>query len=560
MRLKFDLAGMSRDLTFPDRGLVLLTGPVGAGKTLIHDAVFWALFGRSLRGRMPEGNVRLEMGDLVVTRERKGGRLTFECADSAHPTTRKAQAALDARIGNVDTWLHTALCSSEDARQFIRAADKERKALIEELLPAFAQFDPALDRCRAELRQAEADHFAASRAAGERATEVRVLQAGLVHLEHAAQIDVGQAPVAEDFGAQRAVWEGEKVRLKQLIERLERDSGAALIQSQNDLQALRVELAGVTHAHEEAKFKLTAANKQLDVLSAKMCPICAQPIPAEKVAAASAWAEESKTAAAAMAERRAEEDAAFKTRWESLQAVYGAQHDALIARMRAARSALSEAEDALRDVKERESRWLDQRRRYDAQLAAKQQADALLARDRERLVAAEQHLAATQKRVAECELDVQRLRASEQVLGLRGARVQLIERTIRALEACANTYMATLWPDVRLQIRSVKEVKGGTRDEVSLTLTGHSTEEVRQVSKGEGRRIDYALFFARRDMLRAAGAVPPFSFHDEMLDGFEDPTQVGALLTRIAQDELVVVISHKQAVWDGLRWDQRIAL
>jgi recombinational DNA repair ATPase RecF len=49
----FQVGGGSVDLEFPDRGLVLVTGPNGHGKSSLIESVAFGCWGETLRGRSP---------------------------------------------------------------------------------------------------------------------------------------------------------------------------------------------------------------------------------------------------------------------------------------------------------------------------------------------------------------------------------------------------------------------------------------------------------------------------------------------------------------------------
>lgn len=94
------------DIT-PDGNIVKITGKNGAGKTSVLDAIWWALDrgtavqAQPIRSGEKSGDIRLDLGDLIVTRRftEKTSTLTVEDADG---TRRKSpQAVLEALVGRL---------------------------------------------------------------------------------------------------------------------------------------------------------------------------------------------------------------------------------------------------------------------------------------------------------------------------------------------------------------------------------------------------------------------------------------------------------------------------
>ncbi len=162
------------DLSFPERGVVVLTGSNGSGKSALMEAVATALWGESLRGELPwrvgvAGSAAIETDGLTATRKRsKAGSAKLEWVSGsdepvAYETTSKAQAALEHLIGSYDVWRRTCVLSSIDSAAFSLARDSDRKRLLEEFL-GLSLFDTALEACRKDKKEAAAKAAAAERA------------------------------------------------------------------------------------------------------------------------------------------------------------------------------------------------------------------------------------------------------------------------------------------------------------------------------------------------------------------------------------------------------------
>lgn len=236
----------ARTITLPPRGLVLVTGANGAGKTSIVEAVAVGLFGESVRGAdhwpeypaPPDGAIRTGKAPPVPTVVTVEARLSeapprtlsctrttnvyprgpegastvrhslawHESSDGAPPTqppvwenATKAAEALRERTGPFDRWARTHVFLARDGARFAGATDAERKRILETVL-GLGVFDAALKACRTESRDVALRLSALDgRLATLRATLERA------HAAHAAALAAVPAPVPpEALDAARA--------------------------------------------------------------------------------------------------------------------------------------------------------------------------------------------------------------------------------------------------------------------------------------------------------------------------------------------------------------------
>jgi hypothetical protein len=93
----------------PDGDIVVIAGRNSQGKTSVLDSIFWALAGasatrdtpRPIRDGEDSAQVRLDLGDLVVTRAWKGDRSTLRVDSAEGATYRSPQAMLDGLVGSL---------------------------------------------------------------------------------------------------------------------------------------------------------------------------------------------------------------------------------------------------------------------------------------------------------------------------------------------------------------------------------------------------------------------------------------------------------------------------
>ena len=156
-------------LALPAKGVVLVRGGNGHGKSALIESVAWGCYGKTLRDETPypagaKGEVFVRLANAAIHRRfsPKGVKLDWNSElawrvqgprvenTTSFLTTSKAQEALTARIGAFDVWQRTHVLTAENVGAFTRATDAERKRLLETLL--------GLERLEAASVVARAQH------------------------------------------------------------------------------------------------------------------------------------------------------------------------------------------------------------------------------------------------------------------------------------------------------------------------------------------------------------------------------------------------------------------
>lgn len=493
------------DLRLPDKGVVLVTGVNGGGKSSLLESVAFAVFGKTLRGTQPwpetGGSLRVMTDTVDITCTKKGSgsaKVAWHAHDGNsvnYDTPTKARAALATMVGAFDTWRRTSVFSASDAAHYSLATDSERKLLIERLL-GHDRFDEALKACRADakangvalqslqLRQA---------AAKER---VRGLQA---RIEDAHQVSVTQTaslvPQARINAASAEI--------------------AAMKAQERELgQAAQAEQKAVAEAEADVR---TAA-RELSALNHDNCPTCGSAIEEDRKCTL--------RGAVDQANRRAK-----------------AARVAIEANSRARQAELHELQEELASLRQIVASADAAKRAYDANAAAIAAHTAKLSSLNADLVKAMTEGLGAEEKIAVLQAEAAELDSVESVLGLRGVRAHLLGKALRALTGLANARLATLFPGVTVLIaesndRLVMEVKG----------LPHA-EGYEGCSSGERRRVDIAVLFALGDLeALSRGAKAGTLFLDEVADTLdtEGVDAVATLLADLAKERAVVLITHNK--------------
>lgn len=230
---------VNTEFEFPEKGLVILQGDNGSGKSSILEAYCSALFAKSLRGASPwrqNTNIRVEIGGISV--ERTDKKLAVNETEALKPSKKKPELA--SIVGSWDVFTRTRVFDADLTARFGASTDAEKKKLLERLL-GLEHLAEKLTAVRADLR----DKAKAVTAAQQKA---EVARAGLRERPEVAAPDSATLTEAKSQVAQ--------------------------------LEALVKELAKKEGSEAERKRELES---RIHKLGTGKCPLCESPIKAETV-------------------------------------------------------------------------------------------------------------------------------------------------------------------------------------------------------------------------------------------------------------------------------------
>lgn len=500
------LAGVSThtatDLELPARGLVLIEGVNGSGKTSLVHALPLALWGKTPGGRhlwaRDDGEVAAKVDGRIYRRFASGRcklRLEWEGAPTPDTTT-DGQRLIDAELGTFDDWIRTSLISAADGRGFADAADTERKQVLERAC-GLDELDPAYDLARARARKAAAE----ATAAGTR---------------------VSTAKATAD--ARQGEWERAHADAKAAM-----DAVAAAAPT-SSVEALRAELAIVeaaltaaqadhrTAAADAASAKALAAKASASARQAlgPVCPTCGQKV-------AGSTAEEVKAEAA------------------KLEKLAAGQREIEIAAMGEVRAATREVEEVRETLREAEAAAAAAAALEEArERAQKRLADA----DKARVAAWMDHGVAQADHGAAI-VAAEKAQTWADALSPKGARARLLDGIVARLAAGANRWLGAMGARQRVEITArAEKARGGLSDAIGLKVDGRAYADA---SGGERRRVDVALALALAEVAEATRGRPAGTlFLDEVLDVLDEDgvDGVSAALAESAWNRCIVVIAH----------------
>ncbi len=515
-----------RELVLPARGIVMITGENGVGKSAFIEGVAYALWGKTLRGTSPwrdgvAGAVTVETDKLTVKRtidangkERVVWAPTGETLGKAD-TPAKTQKVLDAHIPLQSVWRYGTVLSASDSQRFTLASDAERKELLETML-SLPTTEPAVKALRVDLSA--------------KRTELTGIENRLAVLE--ATI-AGALKRIEDCAT--AIPDSDVALPTQ--ESVIADGKAVGVR----IAELELEARRVAEALQEARRVATtaalhlAAHQKMATLQGAACVTCGRALDgqyaahvAEVVTPQIAKLEVESASAAAAVESLVTEQAAIVTS--------------------------AREQTAVRDGLRLQLRTIQDRARFDSEQAARK----VRAEEERRAAEIERGEKTTRREALEHEIKL--LELAETVLDTRGLRTYLLAGALDALTLVANSWMARIAnPDFRVVLKPFSD--SGVKNAISIDVLGTGGGRgYKANSGGQRKRIDLAILFALGELSRRSYAEDVGTlWFDEAFDQLDVPgiEAIVEVLKELAEHRCVVVIAHREILIDALRGHAR---
>lgn len=537
----------------PERGVVLVTGENGHGKSSLLEAVSWAGWGKTMRGtppwyvgqKVPCSAAFETFSGLEVERSRSSaaGRTTVGWGRvgegrTKYESPKQAQEALEAEVGTWEVWRRSHVFTGVDAMQFGAATDSDRKRLLEQMC-GLGAFDAALTLCRADLAVARKDLDAANRSVtlARSAALAAVEQMEVLQRSHTLALNaLALLPAAVEVTPE-SPGRAPPSKLESMIEA-----------TREDIEAVRMRLSHMDHDIGASSAEVKEAKKRQALLAGDQCPTCEQPISsalksrlAEALNFAERYLESGRARLAEVEAECAAEVAELKEELRRLEVLFRAEGEAEAAKRATARANAAAFKEAAR---------------------AREHATHAVAETQERITRHAQVQAAADKRVAVAEAEalraaplVAKLEAVEQVLGLKGVRAQVLGDALVGVSAVASAWLPRLGrPDLTVELRPTGQRKDGTPDDEIEVLIGGAGggHGYKAASNGERRRIDVAVMLGLAEL---GSSVDGTLWLDELLDGLDHAGVEAAAdtLEDLATTRCVVVVSHNAQLEARLR-------
>lgn len=484
----------------PDKGVVLVTGPNGHGKSSIIDAIAFGLYGEAPRGLSPfspeadSGEIRVGLSDgtiAVRTFRRRGGKVVygFTWGATQYESPTIAQEAFCARYGSYDSWVGSSVLTPASVVAFTGAQDADRKALVESILrlPDFGTALTSVNKARS----------AAQLALGNGTNRRTLLAEELVRLRDQL------AGIPEESVA--------RVAARAALETAKNSQGAfeaakrALDTEAKKLQEIQAEDRALASALQRERAKAEMIRDT--------CPTCGTALDARAAHdAARALVE---AAATAYAQRRT---------WTAADE---AQRVSLASLCTASEAQYRQDHAAFQDAK--------------ARLTLAEQ----MIPTRKRIQEIEAELPQIEVQAASAAVELKNLEMLAEAFGVRGIRTTVLAGALRTLSDTTNLWLSKIAPELTIDISLTSSKQGGAE---RITILRPDTKApYRALSAGQRRAVDLAVMFALGQITSAAsGADPGTMILDECLDALdsEHVARMCEVASILGESRCVVVITH----------------
>jgi DNA repair ATPase RecN/DNA repair exonuclease SbcCD nuclease subunit len=544
-------------MTLPIKGLCVISGENGEGKSALIEAVSGALWGQTIRdhGKGPwrdvkdpsRASVQLLDGSSV-TRERVRGKLALHLrapdgTHERHATATKGQTTLDSLVGPFSTWRSSCVFHAASATaRFAGATDGERKRLIDQLMGTDV-FDAASKSIRAELAPAEAALAAGARRIAE--AEVAREQARQGVKQTRQLMETQESVAAPALGPEPAEPETERAELAKLTEQ-----HAELEQRVREIIQARRDLASKIG---EAEGRIKDADRRAKALAGKeACPLCEQGVPDHMHGKVKGLRTQ---AANTLAEHTAKD-----TELEREHKTISSRQAKLTNAMRDLERRISTREHERREYSRAQDRWDESAKRLKK---AHEALRVQLQSYQFKLAEADQQIIEAEDAGAELISRVAALRSADKALGLTGVRATVTGELLSSIEQLANYWLELINPDLHVEIRPFRELANGAqRDEISLLVRGAGgvAGSYHDASTGQQRRVDLALMLALSEVVGGEVASRSTLFFDEVFGALDlkGCQAVAKVLRELAQDRCVVVLTHVEQLAEDLAADVHV--
>lgn len=503
----------SSTLTLPTKGIVLITGNNGHGKSSFIEATSFGGWGKSLRKtplwrKDQKATVKIETHDgLTINRTRKNTKQTLAYKvrneeSGKFDTNTKTQNSLNDHIGDHEIWSKSCVFSSADAATFSSATDAARKKLLETVV-GLDKFEPALKKCRADINDLQVK---VSSLRTKKGYEETLLKERKERLSEVEEID-------GNHGLD--------------LEKLEKE----VEEKTKELEALRVEsytLSKLVNQHYQElshiKAEADATKSKLKDVAHSECPSCGQHISDDLKKSVESDVD------AALQELRSKYLNKQKDHKDS-----STEKEELEAKLGLLSSEVMQIKQNLSAAKA-----LEQKSKTSASAVAQLQSQ---------IHTTEEAVARMAASLDKAEKELHELEVVKKVLGTKGVRAHLLDQVLNDIEQLANIWLSKVSDGVTLELKPYSEKKtGGTTDSISLNINGWGHGYgYNACSSGERRRIDISLLLAMADIAKGNLDLSHSTiFFDEVFDALDEQGRdsVRDLLLELSEDRCVVLISH----------------
>lgn len=543
LQLKNFMVHESLHVDLPSKGLVVVQGRNGVGKSSLVEAVSVAFWGKSLRGSSPwrggcSGSAYVVADGIEAERSIHKNKKSVQWRTSekekwrTYDTESKAQEALTVEVGEWDLWRRTHVFSSQDASHFTLASDAERKRLLERLLQLDI-FEEGYVRARVDFKDLEAKLFDAERELDRarirrEAAEEQLLQSQQEPIEERPEEPQKPADLG-DLDKKIVLLEEEMNQLQEKLSSIDAD-----------ISAYNSYIDKLSHSREVLRQRELLASQQ-------KCPTCERVMDQKWC---SDWVLDIERTRKEFDSDLVSVEAELKKSVEDRKKYYNKLQKELKPHLSdlIQQKASSERDAVLF------KHWGKQLEAWEKRKGQRKEREKALWERLDSLVSVCNE---ADEAVTSLKKEVNLQRAVCSVLSTKGVRAHVLGKCLGWVEETANAWLACIaGEDLRVALKAYSEKKsGGISEAISMEISGAGGGHGYKASSGgERRRIDAALLLALAEVA-SVGAGQGTIWVDEVFDALDDEGVVAICdaLQELASNRAVVVITHNQSLVEMLR-------
>jgi len=548
------------DISFRDRGLLLISGPNGSGKSAIYEAVVWCLFNKTIRQMRVDDVVndyikkdcqvtlrgKLNGKDLIVSRFRKHSKagndlLVVYDGKYLKGSVNEVQVQLTNLLGvDFDQFVLISSFIPDKIKFFAQATPSQRLVILSSILQ-LDFFDKAYEVAKERVKELDYGIRTSQKELEICSGVVEGLKNDIATLVREAE--KRKKAIERDRRALKLDKRNALYKIKQLKAKLKelesKDVDSELNELKKREESIRMELLDVKS--EISRLKRRGSElislKDINTLIGKSCPVCFRPITQDVVAHVLSEIEEQcedltqeldkverREKELLEALRKVEEDIALKEKWRS---------EVKLERARVS-TEISLAEDLINEIDKR-LKDLESDFAYEEIIKEK--------RDR---------LEEMMQRIEDLKLDIEQKKEThflmekvKELFSKRGVRFRFIERVLSTLKNESNSFLKIL-SSSRLAIDILS-----SDDNIDIVVYRDGVKKrYEDCSSGEKHRIECALALGLNRLMRKFHLVRTnFLFLDELFDrAIDSEGQEGVFeVLKILENEVpsIFVVSHR---------------
>jgi len=576
------------ELDIPSSGLIYFSGENGAGKSSVWEALFWALYGKTVRGVPVDEVVRkgakgcevsveflVDNVPYLVVRGRNPNVLSIyrNGEDISASTVKATQGLIDKEVGMSHIVFTNSVYFPQNLPyRFIQVSDSEKKAVLDEVLELDwlqeaqerakgerKEAEVALNFVREELKEAEWGLEATESSYRQMQEKISQVTVEMNELREKSEKFKGMRREVESLRIERERLEEEVKSLEVEVESIQEALTSFLVDELQPRLKKRWELESQYKFVQRRLEELDGLVSSRECLIGKQCPTCGQDV--------------TEAGVKGVMKELKEEKGKFESELSRLEGEVAALSNEISSKESQRKLLVGKEEKVKRLLSEKKSRFLEVGRELDRLLNDVEEEKAVskaLEMRKADLRGLERELKVLGEKKSELESKLQKRREEEQFLvscledisfwvegfGNRGIKSMLLSAVVPLLNESA-AYYSNVLTDGRLKVvfSAVTETKSGTLQErlsVSCTMED-SAPSYAGCSGGERRRADVVVLFALHDLItRFTPSKVNLLILDEVTEALdaEGVERLVVLLQEMARGKAIYVMSHQREMED----------